>query len=241
MSKIYGYCAIAAAYLFGGSSLLFFGIFLFLGPFPGIDLDLPSGAALGLDGALCLAFFLQHSLMVRRSFQRKLGLFVPVHLHGATYAVASGVVLMVLLLLWQPTNSTIASAGGPIRWLLRGTYFLGILGFVWGIRSLRAFDGFGTGPILAKIDGKTPVAAPLTIRGPYRWVRHPLYSFALLLLWSFPDLTPDRLLLNFSWTIWIFVGSVLEERDLVSEYGESYREYQRRTPMLLPLRLPQRT
>ena len=65
-------------------------------------------------------------------------------------------------------------------------------------------------------------------------MRHPLYSLLLVLLWTCPDVTADRLLLNGLFTAWIVVGALLEERDLVREFGESYREYQRRVPMLVP-------
>lgn len=72
------------------------------------------------------------------------------------------------------------------------------------------------------------------VRGLYRWVRHPLYLFMILMIWSCPDLTSDRLLFNGLWTVWIVIGSILEERDLVSEFGNAYREYQRKVPMLIP-------
>jgi protein-S-isoprenylcysteine O-methyltransferase Ste14 len=65
-----------------------------------------------------------------------------------------------------------------------------------------------------------------------------MYTLTLVLLWSYPDLTLDRLLLNLLWTSWIWVGSVLEERDLVEDFGDAYRGYRRRVPMLLPWRRP---
>jgi protein-S-isoprenylcysteine O-methyltransferase Ste14 len=238
MSKILGYSTAAAAYLFGVSSLLFLGVFLYRGPFFVVDFDLPTAGALGLNGALCLAFFVQHSGMVRKPFRRRLKVFVPEDFHSAIYAIASGAVLWVLFLLWQPTEVVFFRADGLILWLLRGAYFLTILGLVWSLGSLGAFDVFGTRQIGARLHGKTLKTAKLTIQGPYKWVRHPLYALFLVLLWSYPELTADRLLLNVSWTIWIFVGSVLEERDLVSEFGESYQEYQRQVPMLIPLRIP---
>jgi methanethiol S-methyltransferase len=229
-----------AAKLFGGGALLLLAGFLLMGPIRVVDLGLSTVGALGLDGALCLMFFLQHSGMVRKSFQYRLEAILPGHYHGALYAIASGATLLILLLFWQPSDLTLASAHGPLRWLLRGCYFGGILGFGWGVRALGSFDGFGTGPIKAAMTGTTLKATPFTIRGPYRWVRHPLYAFSLVLLWSYPDLTADRLLLNLMWTIWIFIGAHFEERDLVSLFGESYRAYQRQVPMLLPLRLPNR-
>ena len=59
-------------------------------------------------------------------------------------------------------------------------------------------------------------------------------SLFLVLLWACPDVTADRLLLNGLFTGWIVVGSRLEERDLVREFGDAYRDYQRKVPMLLP-------
>ena len=79
---------------------------------------------------------------------------------------------------------------------------------------------------------------PLAIRGPYRWVRHPLYSLFVVMLWTFPDLTADRLLFNVLFTAWIVLGSVLEERDLAREFGDPYRTYQSQVPMLVPWRRP---
>ena len=108
---------------------------------------------------------------------------------------------------------------------------------MWGVRALGSFDVFGIRPIKAYVAGKTLRTQPLTIRGPYKWVRHPLYTCVLILLWCAPDLTADRLLLNTTWTVWVFIGTILEERDLVSVFGAEYREYQRKVPMLIPLKL----
>jgi protein-S-isoprenylcysteine O-methyltransferase Ste14 len=229
--------AIVAATLFGGASLLLLGLFLLLGPIYSVDMGLSIAGALGLNAALCLLFFVQHSGMVRKSFQQRLAAIIPYHYHGAIYSIASGAVLFALLLLWQPTELTLASADGLFRSLLRGAFFAAILGFLWSARALGAFDTFGIRPLQAAMRGKTITAVPLAIRGPYRWVRHPIYAFVLVMLWSYPDLTADRLLLNATWTIWIFVGTILEERDLVAAFGQPYREYQRQVPMLLPWRM----
>ena len=54
------------------------------------------------------------------------------------------------------------------------------------------------------------------------------------MIWSFPDLTADRLLFNVLWSTWIVVGTLLEERDLAVTLGQQYKEYQSRVPMLIP-------
>jgi protein-S-isoprenylcysteine O-methyltransferase Ste14 len=175
--------------------------------------------------------------MIRKSFRRHLERAVAPHYHGAVYSIVSGAVLLTLVVAWQPAGSPLVSAQGGARWAARAVYLAGIAGFVWGVRSLRSFDAFGAGTIRAHFKGKPPRPMRFVVRGPYRWVRHPLYLFSLLLIWSSPDLTTDRLLFNAAFSVWIFLGSWLEERDLVAELGDAYRTYQRDVAMLIPWRL----
>jgi methanethiol S-methyltransferase len=48
----------------------------------------------------------------------------------------------------------------------------------------------------------------------------------------------DRLLFNILWTTWIVIAAKLEERNLVCDFGDQYREYQARVPMIIPYRFP---
>lgn len=237
-SHLGAYLTVALAILLGGGSLLLLCIFLVLGSFTLLDFGLPVQAALVLDGVLCLAFFTQHSGMVRRSFQRRFDVVASRHYRNAVYAIASGVVLLALLLLWQRTEPVVISFQGPLRWCLHTALLASVAGFLWGVRSLGAFDALGLQPLLARVGNKPMQAMPLAVCGAYRWVRHPLYTSSLLLIWSQPDLTYDRILFNVSWTGWIIIGSLLEERDLVASFGVSYAEYQRKVPMLIPWRIP---
>ncbi|MHB8204376.1 MAG: methyltransferase family protein, partial [Desulfomonilaceae bacterium] len=101
-----------------------------------------------------------------------------------------------------------------------------------------SLDTFGTERMRRNVEGKTTKPTRLLIRGPYRWIRHPLYLFCIVMIWSCPDLTADRLLFNVLWTFWIIVGIILEERDLVSQFGSSYLDYRKNVPMLIPTRAP---
>jgi protein-S-isoprenylcysteine O-methyltransferase Ste14 len=224
--------------LVGGTSLLLFGVFLVAGPLDVVDLALGELGALALDGALCLAFFVQHSVMVRPWFRDRLKRIVPAYTHGAIYTVASGVVLLVLVVAWQESSKLLLDVTGPMRWVLRGLVFAAVGVFVSAVRSLGHFDAFGVNAALAGAGGTAAAPEPLTVRGAYRWVRHPLYLTMLMVLWSFPTLTLDRLLFNASWTVWVVFGTMLEERDLAAAFGDPYRNYQSRVPMLIPWRIP---
>jgi methanethiol S-methyltransferase len=197
------------------------------------DLHLSTGAALGWDSLLSLAFFLQHSVMVRRPVKARIAQRVPSQYVGALYAIASGAVLAVVVLFWQRTEIWFTAAG-LLRWSGLAVSALAAAGFVWGAASLRGFDPLGIRPIRRHRSGRPDPPAELQIRGAYRWVRHPLYFCVLLLIWSNLDLSADRLLFKLLWTAWIVVGTILEERDLVAEMGPPYRAYRRRVPMLIP-------
>ena len=233
-SAIAAYLTVTLAQVMGGASLLLLGVFLLRGPFHFVDLHLSTPAALLFDGILCLAFCVQHSGMVRQSFHKQLETVVPRHYHGAVYAITSGGLLLAMLGLWQSAAPDLLSLDGAGRWLLRGLPIAAIFGLIWGVRALDSFDTFGVRPVMARLRDRELKDTPLAIRGPYKWVRHPLYTCVLLLLWSSPDLSADRLLLNIIWTVWVVLGAILEERDLVSRFGESYRKYQRDVPMLIP-------
>lgn len=228
---------LALSVLLGGTSLLVFGLVLALGPFELVPLGLAPGAALAWDAGLSLVFFVQHSGMIRRPFRARLGRALPAPYHGAVYSIASGASLLLLIALWQRTP-VLLTLDGASRWALRGLFVLAGLGFLWAVRSLGSFDTFGLEPIRAHLRGSESRTLPLTIRGPYRWVRHPLYSLFLVLLWTCPDVTADRLLFNGLFTAWIVLGTVLEEGDLVRELGDPYRAYQREVPRLVPWKRP---
>ena len=76
--------------------------------------------------------------------------------------------------------------------------------------------------------------------GVYRRVRHPLYFFSLVFLWLNPVMTANSLTFNAGVTLYFWIGSVFEERKLVLEFGDAYREYQRRVPRLFPIPRPGR-
>lgn len=235
MRRFSTYMILGLSGLLGGGSLIVFTVFLYAGSFNLTDPGLGHKNDLWLDAGLSLMFFIQHSGMVRTPFRRWLTRFIPEEFSGAVYAIASGAVLAAVIIFWQE-GAPLFTASGVVRWSLRALFWLSILGFIWGGLSLKAFDPCGIRPVLDRLQGRIPGTMPFTARGAYLLVRHPLYLFSILMIWSCPDMTTDRLLFNILWTVWIIIGAFLEERDLVAEFGDTYREYRKRVPMLIPCR-----
>ncbi len=66
-------------------------------------------------------------------------------------------------------------------------------------------------------------------------VRHPFYTGSFPLIWS-GDLDNTRLIVNITLTLYLVIGTLLEERKLVSEFGDQYRNYRKEVSMLFPLK-----
>lgn len=235
MQKYWGYVIILFSYILSGSSLIAFAVFLYAGHLDLVNLELDEPQSLLLNAGISLAFFIQHSGMVRRSFRQFLLRFSPEAYSGAIYSIVSGIFLFLVVIFWQGT-SVLLEAEGITHILLRIVFILSIAGFVWGIKALGFFDPFGIEGVLDHGQDRNPQPVTFTVRGPYCWVRHPLYLFVLVMIWSSPNLTTDRLLFNILWSAWIIVGTLLEERDLVEQFGDAYRGYQQKVPMLFPFK-----
>ena len=220
--------------LIGRASMLLFVIFLFVGSLGLVKMGLPELTVLAWDGILSIVFFIQHSFMIRRSFRSRLSNIIPSHYNDAAFTIVSSIVLAAVVIFWQPSATVLYELHGFLRWMARGIFFMAIVGIGWGVYALKSFDPFGRIPIRDHLNEKPRRSQKFSVYGPYLWVRHPLYFFVLLLIWACPDLTFDRLIFNFLWTVWIIIGTVLEEKDLMSDFGDDYRQYQGRVPMLIP-------
>jgi len=82
-----------------------------------------------------------------------------------------------------------------------------------------------------------PLAAPtLQQTGLHKYVRHPLYFGTLLFVWGLFLLLPalSNLIAVVALTVYVLIGIQLEETKLFLEYGEEYKQYSKRVPMLIP-------
>ena len=246
VTRIADYFVMLLAITLGGGSLVFFW---WAGRPMLVPMHLSPAATLWWNALLSLLFFAQHSVMIRRSIRARLATVIPVRYDGAFYATTSGLALMLVVVLYQRVSAPpLFVLHGLSRLIVNMVALLAVATIAWTIFALRTFDPFGVGPIrqhLRSDRASSSAAIPFrakafVVRGPFRWVRHPLYSATIILLWATPQMSLGRLVFAALWTAWILLGTLLEERDLVAEFGETYRQYCKRVPMLVPWRGPAR-
>lgn len=132
----------------------------------------------------------------------------------------------------------------PIRLLGLILLVFVFLFFAWFFKYRRPVDVLiSTYITLSKVMGGTPLqnlsgrTEPLITKGPYRYVRHPLYlgvvlfilGLFLILDYSFLLISAILLLLWFN-----FVVTSFEEKELKAIFGEQYDQYSKETPKIIP-------
>jgi methanethiol S-methyltransferase len=77
------------------------------------------------------------------------------------------------------------------------------------------------------------INAGISKRGLLGIVRHPMYLATILFLWCQTFRLSD-VVVNVVLTAYVIIGTVLEEKKLVLDFGEAYLHYQQEVPMLIP-------
>jgi protein-S-isoprenylcysteine O-methyltransferase Ste14 len=198
----------------------------------------PLATALIIDIALLALFAVQHSGMARPAFKRWWTRFVPQPIERSTFVLVSSLVLALLFWQWRPLPQVVWQVdNGLARGLLWAISLLGWLLVLTSSFAINHFELFGLRQVWLHARRRSPQDEPFVLRAMYRIVRHPLMLGFLIAFWVTPAMSLGHLLFAVVVTGYIVVAvKFLEERDLVAIHGDAYRDYQRKVPMLLPLR-----
>ncbi len=171
------------------------------------------------------------SLRVKAGARRQLGPRTE-RIYRLAFNVFSGVTLLPVLALptLLPDRHLYTI---PMPWRLVTLALQGAAAAAAAVAILQtgALTFIGLGQLIQKHPAVTP---RLVVTGLYRYVRHPIYAAGLVFIWLSPIMTMNLLALYLGFSVYLVVGALVEERKLLVEFGETYREYQRKTPMLFP-------
>ena len=195
----------------------------------------PLGVSLAIDVLLLTLFAVQHSVMARKWFKEWWTKLVPKPIERSTYVLFSSLALILLFALWRPLGGVIWSVEDPVgRIVLRSLFAFGWGLVLFSTFLINHFDLFGLRQVWRNLLRQPESGLRFTTPGPYKLVRHPLYVGWLFAFWMTPVMTAAHLLFSLATTAYILLAIQFEERDLVREHGETYEQYRRSVPMLIP-------
>ncbi len=119
--------------------------------------------------------------------------------------------------------------------------FAGLALALWfGWLGLRAHDNrafLGLRQLADLRRAREPAAPTISRAGGLGIVRHPYYLAGVLVMICHDGFTTTSVAWRAVFVLYLFVGARLEERKLLREFGDAYRDYQREVPAFLPRRL----
>jgi protein-S-isoprenylcysteine O-methyltransferase Ste14 len=223
---------------------IFLGAFLYAIGFVG-DMVVPktidSGdltsvpVAIVINLVLLSIFALQHSVMARPLFKRWWTTLVPDVIERSTYVLLASLALILIFWQWRPLPMVIWQVENPLAAsILIGLSFIGWFIVLVSTFLINHFELFGLQQVLHHLWGHKPSPAGFKAPFLYKFIRHPIYLGFIIAFWATPVMTAGHLLFAAVTTAYIFVGIMLEERDLVAHFGIEYQQYRAKVGMLIP-------
>ena len=191
-----------------------------------------------LIASMWIAYCLLHSFLISTSFTNLLTcLLKNYYAFYRIFFVSFSLALLIPLIRYtdQLDSNIIITYNQPLN-IVRYILILGSLSMsFWAFFvDYDSLSFFGIRQILDF--GKTKKINPpedLKRNGLLGVVRHPMYFALIVYLWC-QTFTLAGIIVNIVLTIYIIMGTILEEKKLVLEFGDTYVKYQQEVPMLIP-------
>ena len=210
------------------ASLLWF-VYSYLVRFGDVEPDGARLAPVVIDIALFSVFALHHSVLARSSVKATLTPLLPPGLERSTYTWVASLLFVAVCTWWQPVPGLLYDLDGAGRILAWSLQALGIVLTVRASNALDILDLAGVRQLqraIGSAEQKPP--PPLTTRGLYGFVRHPLYFSWALFVFATPAMTGTRAAFALISTAYLMLAIPWEERGLVATFGQEYEAYRQR-------------
>lgn len=191
-------------------------------------------------GSTFLAFSVLHSLTASIAFKTRIKELVGERLFEGwfriLYNIFSLITLTPILIFIAESTNLVWQVDGWVALAFSSIRLLGIAGILVSLWQIdwQSFAGIRQLNALLKNQTKVQSQEPLVTKGLYRITRHPLYLFSLLVVWFVPVMSSSWLSFSIGVSLYFFIGSYFEEKKMIRQYGEAYKNYCKSVPWLIP-------
>ena len=187
-----------------------------------------------------LAYSFLHSffaaIRVKKWFTEHFPEFTP--FYRITYTVTQTVLFFLMMFYLPRPDDSIWNLQGTLYWLFRLVQLTGIIGFIWALSSFSLTEFIGLKQ-LTQLKSLSAGKENMTddsfhSQGAFKYMRHPLYFFTIVIFLFEPHMTLFRFLF-LTWLIaYIWIGSILEENRMEILFGETYQNYRQKVNRFIP-------
>lgn len=130
----------------------------------------------------------------------------------------------------------------PLDYLVLIPQFIALIGIIWCFKYVCFKEFVGLNQIdryLKNEYSETELDENYTLRieGPYKFSRHPIYFFSIVILLFRAEMDLFYLTMFLSFTLYFYIGSYYEEKKMVRMFGDEYTEYQNKVPRIFPIKI----
>jgi protein-S-isoprenylcysteine O-methyltransferase Ste14 len=194
-----------------------------------------TASALLVNLGLIVLFGLQHSIMARASFKSMVKKFLPEAAERSTFVLMSGVCMAIAIYFWQPVPGNVWIVENVILQVVLWTLFAAGWAYLFIATFVtNHFELMGLRQVYLYFIDKRYSKLPFTQKYMYSYSRHPMMLGVLIGMWAVPVMSFSHFVMASLLTLYIVVGVMLEERDLVRQFGKTYLEYKKQIATLIP-------
>lgn len=176
------------------------------------------------------------SIKAKQWFKKQFGKLIAFYRLG--YNFFSALSLYVIYQLSPKLNVKIYDLPNPFDLIVIIPQLLAIAGFFWSFKYICFREFLGLSQILRFFSNtytsELDEDFTLRIEGPYKYSRHPLYFFSIVVLLFRPTMDLFYLTFFICAVAYFYIGSYYEEKKLVRQFGKFYKIYQKNVPQIFP-------
>lgn len=166
-------------------------------------------------------FAMHHSVFARETVRETVRHFFAPALERSFYVWVASLLFIAVCRWWQPVPGVAWRMDGLALWVARVLQLVG----VWlTLRSAAILDVLELAGV-RQVQQRPPHAVDFTPRGPYAWVRHPIYTGWFLMVFAASPMTMTRLVFAVVSGVYLLAAIPFEERSLLASAPDGYRRY----------------
>ncbi len=190
---------------------------------------------------LFFLFALSHSILAAFNLKKKIAEKVgtKIAFYRFFYNINSFIIFAAIYYISPKPEVKIYDLQFPYDLFIFTVQFVGIIGLFWASSFINLKEFIGLNQIKRYFQNTYDAENldedhDLIIKGPFKFSRHPIYFFTIIVLGFRPYMDLFYLIFFINIVIYFYVGSHYEEKNLIKKYGESYRKYKLSVPKIFP-------